>query len=283
MGVRTPARLGVLLAAVAYATAAGAAREGSLEWRVERIEALMQSQGLIDMMTQLQQLQREVQELRGDVETQGHQLQQLQQQQREIYLDIERRLSGSGTPQGAGPATGMGTVAPPSTAPQTPATDGQAGAAPGEAPMHAAPASPAPAVPVQQAGMATPEEQAAYEQALNILREGRYTEAAQAYRQFLASWPNGRYADNAQYWLAETQYVTRQFPQALEEFSKLVSGFPNSAKVPDALLKMGYIHYEQGDWTAARERLQAVTAGYPDSTAARLANERLQRMGREGR
>lgn len=275
MGVRSPVRLGVLLAAAVYAAAAGAAREGSLEYRVERIEGLMQSQGLIDMLTQLQQLQREVRQLRGEVEMQGHQLQELQRQQREIYLDIDRRLGGAGTPQPATPPVGTVEAPAPALVPEA--------VAPGAAVQPAPEVQAPPPGPVQQASMATPEEQAAYEQALNILREGRYADAAQAYRQFLASYPNGRYADNAQYWLAETQYVTRQFPQALTEFGKVVDSYPGSAKVPDALLKMGYIHYERGDWKAARDSLQTVTQRYPDSTAARLASERLQRMDREKR
>lgn len=275
MSLRKPVRLGVLLAAVVYTTAASAAREGSLEYRVERIEGLMQSQGLIDMMTQLQQLQREVQQLRGEVETQGNQLQQLQRQQREIYLDIDRRLGGAPAAQpGMLPDASSGMAPSPAQPPET-------GGLGGGEPAPEVPAQ-APTV-VQQAAVASPEEQAAYEQALNVLREGRYADAAQAYRQFLSSYPNGRYADNAQYWLAETQYVTRQFPQALEEFGKVLNSYPNSTKAPDAMLKMGYIHYEQGDWKAAREQLQSVAQRYPESTAARLANERLQRMSSEGR
>ena len=283
MSARKPIRLGMLLAAAVYSAAAGAAREGSLEYRVERIEGLMQSQGLIDMLTQLQQLQREVQQLRGEVEMQGHRLEELQQRQRDIYLDIDRRLQGGGQP-GAVPAFpaaptvgdeagGADLSTPPGAATQI--------APPSVAPSPAAPPPVAP--PVQQAASASPEEQAAYEQALNILREGRYADAAQAYRQFLAKYPTGRYADNAQYWLAETQYVTRQYPQGLEEFAKVVDRYPGSPKVPDALLKMGYIHYDLGNWKEARERLDAVAQRFPDSTAARLANERLQRMSREGR
>lgn len=325
MSARNPVRTAVALAvAASLVAAAGVARASELEDRVTRIETLMQSQGLIDMLTQLQQLQREVQQLRGEVEMQGEQLRRMQEQQRTLYLDIERRMQqggGAGAPgaaivPGAVPVTpgapgvpgapaGLtvnGAAAPVTAAPSTvaPATVAPPGAAapaePAQAPIAGAPAqlpattpaapvTAAPAAPaaMPQASVATAEEQAAYEQALNILREGRYADAAQAYRQFLASYPNGRYADNAQYWLAETQYVTRQFPQALEEFGKVVNGYPNSAKLPDALLKMGYIHYEQGDWKGARENLQAVKQRFPDSTAARLASERLQRMDSEGR
>ncbi|MFA7386117.1 MAG: tol-pal system protein YbgF [Thiohalobacteraceae bacterium] len=268
MSARNPVRLGVLLAAAVYSAAAGAAREGSLEYRVERIEALMQSQGLIDMLTQLQQLQREVRQLRGEIEVQGHRLEQLQQSQRDMYLDIDRRLGGQAPTVpptvGAEPSNAEDLLLPPGAA--TPA-----------APAAAAPS------PVQQAAVASPDEQAAYEQALNLLREGRYDDAAQAYHQFLSSYPNGRYADNAQYWLAESRYVTRQYAPALEEFAQVPSLYPNSAKVPDALLKMGFIHYEMGNWREAREQLDAVAQRYPESTAARLANERLQRMTREGR
>lgn len=319
MSVRNPVRSAMALAVSVSIAAAGVARASELEDRVTRIETLMQSQGLIDMLTQLQQLQREVQQLRGEVDMQGEQLRQMQEQQRTLYLDIDRRLQQQGggvaptlsapapaaVPNAApgavpGPAASMtdavpstAVVAPSAVAPATaPGAATLPGAvAPGAipAPITAAPATtpatpvaPAPAS-VPQAAVATPDEQAAYEQALNILREGRYADAAEAYRQFLATYPNGRYVDNAQYWLAETQYVTRQFPQALDEFGKLVNGYPNSAKAPDALLKIGYIHYEQGDWKAARENLQTVTQRFPDSTAARLATERLQRMDREGR
>jgi TolA-binding protein len=80
----------------------------------------------------------------------------------------------------------------------------------------------------------------------------------------------------------ETYYVTRDFDQARTTFSKLVTDFPNSQKVADSRLKLGYIHYESKDWKAARTELETVTASWPASTAARLANERLARMKKEG-
>lgn len=275
MQIRNPLRIGVLLAVAVYSATACAAREGSLEYRVERIEALMQSQGLIDLLTQLQQLQREVRQLRGEIETQGYQLQEMQQRQRDLYLDIDRRLQGG---QSAGAMSPLLPTDPTSELPSETAAPEM------RQDMSAdAPAPPVAVRPQQQANVASPDEQAAYEQALNVLREGRYTDAAQAYREFLASYPNGRYADNAQYWLAETQYVTRQFQAGLAEFGSLVKLYPNSLKVPDALLKMGYIHYEMGDWKAARQQLEMLVRDYPSSTAARLAGERLERMSREKR
>ena len=86
------------------------------------------------------------------------------------------------------------------------------------------------------------------------------------------------YADNAQYWLAETHYVRRQFKEALPEFTKVTTQYPQSAKMPDALLKIGYCQGELGDKAAARTSLQQVMRQFPDTTAARLASQRLEQL-----
>jgi TolA-binding protein len=44
------------------------------------------------------------------------------------------------------------------------------------------------------------------------------------------------------------------------------------------LLKIGYCQDELGNKAAARTTLQQVTRKYPDTTAARLATQRLDRL-----
>jgi tol-pal system protein YbgF len=152
--------------------------------------------------------------------------------------------------------------------------------APAQAPVQPAVQAPAPppAPPLNPA-----EERKDYDSALEILKEGRYSEASTAFRHFLSKYPGSGYADNAQYWLGEVFYVTREFQAALGEFDKVVTQYPDSSKVADARLKMGYIHYELKDWNKARDLLNQVVQGYPGSTSARLAQERLDRMRKEGR
>jgi tol-pal system protein YbgF len=139
------------------------------------------------------------------------------------------------------------------------------------------------APPGAAAAPPTDEEQAAYDKALAILREGRYTEAADAFNRFLSGYPGSELADNARYWLGETYYVTRDFDRALQAFRELVSNYPQSPKIPDSRLKIGYIQYEKQDWRAARLELNGVVTDYPGTTAARLAADRLDRMKKEGR
>jgi tol-pal system protein YbgF len=131
------------------------------------------------------------------------------------------------------------------------------------------------------AGDNTADEKAEYETALGILRDGRYSDAALAFKQFIAHHPTGSYTDNAYYWLGETYYVTRDFDQALSTFRELTTRFPQSPKVADSHLKIGFIYYEKQDWKASRSELENVVSTWPTSTAARLANERLARMKQE--
>ncbi len=48
--------------------------------------------------------------------------------------------------------------------------------------------------------------------------------------------------------------------------------------MPDAMLKIGYCQMELGDKGAARTSLQQVMRQFPDTTAARLASQRLDQL-----
>jgi tol-pal system protein YbgF len=251
----------VLVGAVALPLPVPAQKAAPLEQRVDRLERLLSSSALMDLLSGVQDLQSEIRELRGEVERQGHAVEQLKQRQRELYEDIDRRLRGMEA-GGAGVAAATPTPAVPPESPATAAGQtSQAGVAS------------SPGVTLDQA-----KEQEAYQQAFNLLKEGRYDQAIKAFQAFQAQFPGGRYADNAQYWLGEAYYVTRQFPAALTEFDKLVQGFPTSTKLAGAKLKIGYIYDELGDAQKARQVLSELVAAYPKTTAARLAQERLQRM-----
>ena len=121
-------------------------------------------------------------------------------------------------------------------------------------------------------------EQADYRKALAMVRDGQFEDAAESFNFFLQTYPDSSYIDNANYWIGETYYVTRDFEPALETFTVLIEKYPDSPKVPDARLKIGYIHYEQHDWPAAREVLSSIVSAYPDTEVAQLANARLIRI-----
>jgi len=75
----------------------------AINQRLGRIEQILQSQGLLDMLQQVESLQQEVNRLRGEIEMQNHTLEQANKRQRALYTDIDQRLQGleSKEPQAA--------------------------------------------------------------------------------------------------------------------------------------------------------------------------------------
>ncbi len=234
-----------------------------------------------NLVIQVQELQDEVRTLRGQLEEQSRELENLKRRQRDQYLDLDQRLSDARNAQpvlGAGPSP-TGSVQPgPSGAP---AQDAPEVRAPMESQSQVTGIG-QPVAQVQSTPASAADEKAAYDMAFQALKELRYADAAEEFQSFLDRYPNSEYADNAQYWLGESYYVTRNYDIALRAFQTLLDRYPDSPKGPDALLKVGYTHYELEQWDSARAALTQVQENYPDTTLSRLAENRLRSMRMEG-
>jgi tol-pal system protein YbgF len=286
MTMTDPRTFAILMVAFTAALSGPAsAADPQLEGRLSRLERILENQSGSDLMLRMQQLQQEMQELRGLVETQQFELQKLQRQQRDQFLDIDARMGGdqagdAGDALSAGPQEPGGAINASGLELQPPPGEGTP--APITAPMPASPGAvgiPSLPSPETTAG----NERDAYRDAFELLKQRKYPQAVDAFNNLLRHYPQGQYADNARYWLAETYYVQRNYPAALAEFDRLVQLNAGSPRVPGALLKIGYIQYEQEAYDQARSVLRQLVAQYPDSTEARLAQSRLEKMGRENR
>lgn len=244
----------------------------ALDERLKRIERLLGTESLLKLFDEVESLGTEVRELRGQLEEQSHAINQIKQRQRELYLDVDQRLQRI---ESAPPAEAASpSPQPPTTAPATPVASTETGASQ-PAPAPAPATTPSDTAPSPPAGVDPFAEQQAYQGAFDLLKSARYEEAAAAFTQFIAEYPAGSYADNAQYWLGETYYITRRFEPALQEFQRLVSAYPNSQKLTHALLKIGYVHDELGNKAEAEKVLGDLIARHPQSAAAGLARQRL--------
>lgn len=242
--------------------AASSSTQGmSTEERIARLERILESQGLVDMLLRLDSLQNEVQTLRGEIELQAHQLEEIKQRQRDLYVDIDRRLLSLERHGSASATTGTPTVTPTtgSAAPQTVAGQEKAATA---------------AVPAADAEA----EQQAYQKAFDQLRDLRYEQAVSAFREFIAKYPNGRYAHIAQYWIGEANYAQRKYEQAIVDYRALVDRYPNSPKLAEALLKIGYSQYELGKLNEAETTLNQLVKAYPGTTEAGQAQNLIQKI-----
>ncbi len=234
-----------------------------LDTRLGGVERVVSNQSLVDMSRRIDALEAQLRELRGSVEVLQNGSDTVRKSQRDLYADLDRRLAvlegAARSMQGtAGTAGSAGTVG----------IAGASGAA-------AAGAS-------ASAGGAAGDDQAAYNAAFDKLKGGSYADAITGFQDLMTRYPSSSLLDNAQYWIGEAYYVTRDYDHAATAFRTVGERWPASRKAPDALLKLGYTQFEQKHLTAARATLQQVVARFPDSEAARLAQERLRKLPPEG-
>src|SRR5438309_7646392 len=89
-----------------------------LDERIAALEAQIKSQGMVDIFNQLEQVKRDMAQLRGQLEVITYELTEAQKRQRDLYVDLDSRLrriesggsspaaSGSAPPDQAPPGTG---------------------------------------------------------------------------------------------------------------------------------------------------------------------------------
>lgn len=203
----------------------------------------------LELLQRIEQLEAEVRQIRGELEIYHHRFDQLQQESARAY---------------APPTAPAGAAIPPPQAEPSPA---------GSPPTDTT-APPAARTMPSAAGTA----QTDFEAALRELREGHHARAIAELQRFLNAYPDSNRASDAQYWLGESYYLSRDYAAAKEAFINLGVRYPDSARLPDALLKLGYIYGEAGETDRAREVLQKLVQTYPNTQAANLAERRLQAL-----
>lgn len=230
-----------------------------LDERLARVERILSNQA--ELSQHQDEAQNAVRELRGRVDELENSSQAMRKQQRDLYNDLDKRLNALAA-GGSGAATGGAgsTAAPPSAQ-----NGGSAGAGPGGV-VGGAPQG------------ASSVEQAVYNQAFDALKASSYSTAITGFKDFLANYGSSPLAENAQYWLGEAYYVTRDYDSANAAFRAVLDKWPDSRKAPDAMLKLGYTQYEQKKYSDARKTLMEVTQKFPNSDAAKLATDRLAHM-----
>jgi len=237
----------------------------ALEARIARLEQLLESQALADMLGQLTKLQAETQRLNGDAELQTHEIDGLKKRQRDAYLDIDRRLRDiekglvakevePAVEKNASPAIPPAAPAPQSTTP------------------------PGAALPPAANAVDVSREQIMYQRALDALKKGRHDQAISDFQDFLTHYPKSEFASNAYYWLGEANYATRHYEVAITHFKKVINTYSGSSKVADSTLKLGFAYHELGEREQARKTLNDVVSRYPNTRVAQSAAERLQKI-----
>ena len=220
---------------------------------IAALETKVNSQGLMDLLSQVETLNQELSRIKGELEVAQHFLEVSQERQKELYADTDGRLRKLEAV--ANSAT--------NTAQATQNTENSSNS-------HAKPA------PAQtEAAVAEDAENKALDNAQQLLKTGNYKEAFEAFDKFIQSYSNSKQLPTAQYGLGYAQFSLKNYKAAMATQQKLVTQFPDSPKVPDAKFNIANCQIQLSDVEGAKKTLKDLIAQHPASELIPNAKRRL--------
>lgn len=99
-------------------------------------------------------------------------------------------------------------------------------------------AAAAAAVAAAPAAPTSTDPNAAFKSARQMLLDGDYGGAEQAFAGYVEAFPDSAKAPEARYWLGETQFVREAYSDAAGSYLGAVRGWPQTGWAPDAVLKL---------------------------------------------
>jgi len=126
-------------------------------------------------------------------------------------------------------------------------------------------------------------ELAAYSQAMSALENADYTRLRDRLTRFLQDYPEGDYADDANYWVAESYYSEGDLERAEPHFMQFINNYRDSEKREPALLQIARIRLNKEQWEAARNILEPLAAEAEDEQIRARAVEHLEQLESQGR
>lgn len=224
-----------------------------------------------DLLYQIENLQLEVQSLRGTVEQQQHELSKMKASQRDRYIDLDRRISSL-----------MKTMQDkPAPIPVVTVDTSQASSEEPVAPALVEQQVVEPVAEVAKPAVIEPanaETLAEYKAAYSLVRNNENAKAELAFVDFIAKYPNSELSGNSFYWLGLLKLNSGDPLSAIEQFKAVITQFPGHDKETDTLYRLGFSYLKVEDKVSARRYLVDVIERFPSSKAAKLAKNLLSNI-----
>jgi tol-pal system protein YbgF len=221
-----------------------------LETRVLKLEDFInhQTKSILDLQSQIDALNTEIRNLRGQNEETVHGLQDAEKRQKDFYVDLDTRMRHFESAEEA--------AAKEAAAKQAAA-----------AKEAAAPVSIDPFDPVA--------EDRAYEAGYGLYKAGNYASAVKAFQDFVKKFPDSVRVPNANYWLGSAQLAMKDYKNALDTYQGYLKDFPEARRSADVMYGIARCEYGLKKPITARKTLRKLVAKYPASEAAAKAKKLL--------
>ena len=103
--------------------------------------------------------------------------------------------------------------------------------------------------------------------------------ASQEFADYVKFYPNTDLAGNSYFYLAELQFRSGNYQQAVTNYDLVLQNFPSGSKAASAQLKKGFALIELGKQDDGVQELRHLIQRYPKTSEATQARDRLRKLG----
>jgi tol-pal system protein YbgF len=130
-----------------------------------------------------------------------------------------------------------------------------------------------------QAQAQAPPPDVLYANALRDYNGGNNDLASQEFADYIKFYPNTDLAGNSYFYLAELQFRAANYKQAVTNYDQVLQNFPSGTKAASAQLKKGFALIELGQKDDGVQELRHLIQRYPKTSEAVQARDRLKKLG----
>ena len=120
------------------------------------------------------------------------------------------------------------------------------------------------------------EEELLYKKALELFEASRYAEALEVFSEVIITFPDGIYTPDAYFWSGELFLAQELYEDAKLSYAEVFEQFPNHIRSADSLYKLGEIQRIDSEFIEAINYFERVVSLFPDSGAAQLSKKSIK-------
>ena len=120
------------------------------------------------------------------------------------------------------------------------------------------------------------EEKLLYKNALELFEASRYAEALEVFSEVIITYPDGIYTPDAYFWSGELFLAQELYEDAKLSYAEVFEQFPNHIRSADSLYKLGEIQRIDSEFIEAINYFERVVSLFPESGAAQLSKKSIK-------
>ena len=120
------------------------------------------------------------------------------------------------------------------------------------------------------------EEKLLYRNALELFEASRYAEALEVFSEVIITYPDGIYTPDAYFWSGELFLAQELYEDAKLSYAEVFEQFPNHMRSADSLYKLGEIQRIDSEFIEAIKYFERVVSLFPESGAAQLSKKSIK-------